>query len=112
MRTLNLIFFFSLFFVLTMNNLLESKSSDEIDLERTDLACITLLELAAEKNKNAGEMNKYEKLKKLEKKLNEKYDDDYFSKEDKQTQLSNHNLNIKEKGKRYINKGLQKCGLK
>ena len=35
--------------------------------EKKDLGCITLLKLASEKSKNAEEMTKYEKLKKLQK---------------------------------------------
>ena len=35
--------------------------------EEKDLGCITLLKLVSEKSKIAGEMNKYEKLKKLQK---------------------------------------------
>ena len=35
--------------------------------EEKDLGCITLLKLASEKSKIAGEMIKYEKLKKLQK---------------------------------------------
>ena len=40
--------------------------------EDKDLGCITLLKLASEKSKNAGEMIKYEKLKKLQKKFSRK----------------------------------------
>ena len=77
-----------------------------------DLGCITLLELASEKSKNAEETVKYEKLKKLKKSIQSKYKDDYFSEKDTQLKLTEHKLKIKEKGQRYINKGLQKCGLK
>ena len=37
--------------------------------EERDLGCITLLTLASEKSKKDGEMVKYEKLKKLQKKF-------------------------------------------
>ena len=80
--------------------------------EEKDLGCITLLKLASEKSKNAGEMIKYEKLKKLQKSFQGKYKDNYFSEQDAQSKLDEHNLKIKEKGQRYINKNLQKCGLK
>ena len=80
--------------------------------EEKDLGCITLLKLASEKSKNAGEMIKYEKLRKLQKSFQGKYKDNYFSGKDIQSKLDEHNLKIKEKGQRYINKNLQKCGLK
>ena len=80
--------------------------------EEKDLGCITLLKLASEKSKNAGEMIKYEKLKKLQKSFQAKYKDNHFSEKDIQSKLDQHNLKIKEKGQRYINKNLQKCGLK
>ena len=80
--------------------------------EEKDLGCITLLKLASEKSKNAGEMIKYEKLRKLQKSFQGKYKDNYFSEQDVQSKLDEHNLKIKEKGQRYINKNLQKCGLK
>ena len=80
--------------------------------EEKDLGCITLLKLASEKSKNAGEMIKYEKLKKLQKSFKNKYKVGYFSEENVQSKIDEHNLNIKEKGQRYINKNLQKCGLK
>jgi len=78
-----------------------------------DVVCgITLLKLAGEKSKNAGEMIKYEKLKKLQKSFQNKYKAGYFSEENVQSKIDEHNLKIKEKGQRYINKNLQKCGLK
>tara|TARA_B100001559_G_C16390482_1_gene570940 strand:- start:643 stop:969 length:327 start_codon:yes stop_codon:yes gene_type:complete len=80
--------------------------------EKKDLGCITLLKLASEKSKNAEEMTKYEKLKKLQKNFQSKYKDDHFSENDFQSKIDEHNLKIKEKGQRYINKNLQKCGLK
>ena len=80
--------------------------------EEKDLGCITLLKLASEKSKNAGEMIKYEKLRKLQKSFQGKYKDNHFSEKDVQSKLDEHNLKIKEKGQRYINKNLQKCGLK
>ena len=80
--------------------------------EEKDLGCITLLKLASDKSKNAGEMIKYEKLKKLQKSFQEKYKDNHFSEKDTQIKLDQHNSKIKEKGQRYINKNLQKCGLK
>jgi hypothetical protein len=70
------------------------------------------LKLASEKSKNAGEMAKYEKLKKLKKSFQSKYKDNQFSKKEVQLKTDEHNLKIKEKGQRYINKNLQKCGLK
>ena len=80
--------------------------------EDRDLGCITLLKVASEKSKNAGEMIKYEKLKKLQKSFQGKYKHDHFSEKATQLKLDEHNLKIKEKGQRYINKSLQKCGLK
>ena len=80
--------------------------------EEKDLGCITLLKLASEKSKIAGEMIKYEKLKKLQKSFLGKYEVNFFSENDIQSKLDEHNLKIKEKGQRYINKNLQKCGLK
>ena len=86
---------------------LKSKTSEE-----KDLGCIILLKLASEKSKNAGEMIKFEKLKKLQKSFQAKYKDNHFSEKNIQSKLDQHNLKIKEKGQRYINKNLQKCGLK
>ena len=86
---------------------LKAQTSDE-----KDLGCITLLKLASEKSKNAGEMIKYEKLIKLQKSFQNKYKVGYFSEENVQSKIDEHNLKIKEKGQRYINKNLQKCGLK
>ena len=86
---------------------LKAKSQEE-----KDLGCISLLKLASEKSKIAGEMIKYEKLKKLQKSFLEKYEVNFFSENDIQSKLDEHNLKIKEKGQRYINKNLQKCGLK
>tara|TARA_B100001989_G_C24249067_1_gene321149 strand:+ start:79 stop:405 length:327 start_codon:yes stop_codon:yes gene_type:complete len=80
--------------------------------EEKDLGCITLLKLASEKSKIAGEMIKYKKLKKLQKSFLGKYEENHFSENDTQSKLDEHNLKIKEKGQRYINKNLQKCGLK
>ena len=86
---------------------LEAKTSEEKDLH-----CITLLKLAGEKSKNAGEMIKYEKLKKLQKSFQNKYKDNHFAEKIVQSKIAEHNLRIKDKGQRYINKNLQKCGLK
>ncbi len=86
---------------------LRAKTSEE-----KDLGCITLLKLASEKSKSAGEMIKYEKLKKLQINIQGKYKDNHFSDKETQSKLDEHNLKIKEKGQRYINKNLQKCGLK
>ena len=80
--------------------------------EDKDLGCITLLKLASEKSKNAGEMIKYEKLKKLQKSFQEKYKQNHFSEKATQSKFDEHNLKIKEKGQRYVNKNLQRCGLK
>ena len=80
--------------------------------ENKDLSCITLLQIASEKSKKEGEMVKYEKLKSLQQKYISKYSENHFSDDNLQLRINDHNLKIKEKGKRYINKGLQKCGLK
>ena len=80
--------------------------------EDKDLGCITLLKLASEKSKNSGEMIKYEKLKKLQKSFQEKYKHNHFSEKATQSKFDEHNLKIKEKGQRYVNKNLQRCGLK
>ena len=81
-------------------------------IEEKDLSCIILLKLTGEKSKENGEMIKYEKLKKLMKSFQDKYEDNHFSEKITKIQLDKHNLKIKEKGQRYINKGLQRCGLK
>ena len=80
--------------------------------EIKDINCITLLQIASEKSKKDGEMVKYDKLKTLQQKYLSKYSENHFSDDNLQLRINNHNLKIKEKGKRYINKGLQKCGLK
>ncbi len=106
----NLILFIVIYFsfsVLMSEITLKAKSPEERDLN-----CITLLELASEKSKKNGEMVKYEKLKKLKKTYLSKYSGDHFSDKNQKLKLNEHNLKIKEKGTRYINKGLQKCGLK
>ena len=94
-------------FVLRAEVTLKAKTAEE-----KDLGCITLLKLASEKSKNAGEMIKYEKLKKLKKSFQSKYKDNQFSEKEVELKIDEHNLKIKEKGQRYINKNLQKCGLK
>ena len=104
---LSLILIFLISFTLKAEIKLKAQTSEEIDL-----GCITLLKLAGEKSKNAGEMIKYEKLKKLQKNFEGKYKDNHFAEKDTQSKLDEHNLKIKEKGQRYINKNLQKCGLK
>ena len=80
--------------------------------EIKDINCITLLQIASEKSKKDGEMVKYDKLKTLQQKYLSKYSENHFSDDNLQLRINDHNLKIKEKGKRYINKGLQKCGLK
>ena len=94
-------------FLLKAEITLNAKTSEE-----KDLGCMTLLKLASEKSKNAGEMIKYDKLIKLQKSYQGKYKDKHFSKKDIQSKLDEHKLKINEKGQRYINKNLQKCGLK
>ena len=82
----------------------------------TNITClISLLYIKSwdhSKSKIAGEMIKYEKLKKLQKSFLGKYKVDYFSENETQSKLDEHNFKIKEQGQRYINKNLQKCGLK
>ena len=51
-------------------------------------------------------------LKNYKKASKNKYKVGYFSEENVQSKIDEHNLKIKEKGQRYINKNLQKCGLK
>ena len=94
-------------FVLRAEVTLKAKTAEE-----KDLGCITLLKLASEKSKNLGEMIKYEKLKKLKKSFQSKYKDNQFSEKEVELKIDEHNFKIKEKGQRYINKNLQKCGLK
>jgi hypothetical protein len=94
-------------FVLRAEVTLKAKIAEE-----KDLGCITLLKLAGEKSKNAGEMIKYEKLKKLKKSFQSKYKDNQFSEKEVELKIDEHNFKIKENGQRYINKNLQKCGLK
>ena len=91
-------------FVLRAEVTLKAKTAEE-----KDLGCITLLKLAGEKSKNAGEMIKYEKLKKLKKSFQSKYKDNQFSEKEVELKIDEHNFKIKEKGQRYINKNLQKC---
>ena len=86
---------------------LEAKSSEE-----KDLICISMLKIAADKSKNAGEMIRYEKIIKLKKMYTEKYKENHFSEKIILSKINDHNLIIEEKGQRYINKNLQKCGLK
>ena len=104
---LSLILIFLISYTLKAEVKLKAQTSEE-----KDLGCITLLKLASEKSKNAGEMIKYEKLKKLQKSFQNKYKVGYFSEENVQSKIDEHNLKIKDKGQRYINKNLQKCGLK
>ena len=103
------LFMFIFFSFFTLKSEVKLKA---ITPEERDLGCITLLTLASEKSKKDGEMVKYEKLKKLQKSYLGKYEDNHFSDEDTKSQTEAHSLKIKEKGQRYINKGLQKCGLK
>ena len=100
-----LIYSFSI--VLKTEVSLQAKTSEE-----KDLSCITLLKIASEKSKKDGEMIKFEKLKKLGKSYSDKYKEGHFSDQNIKLQIENHNLKVSEKGQRYINKGLQKCGLK
>ena len=104
---LSLIFICLISFSLKAEVTLKAKTAEE-----KDLGCITLLKLASEKSKSAGEMAKYEKLKKLKKSFKSKYKDNQFSEKEVQLKIDEHNFKIKEKGQRYINKNLQKCGLK
>ncbi len=101
-----IVIYFS-FSVLKSEITIKAKSPEE-----KDISCITLLEIASKQSKANGEMVKYEKLKKLKKSYLSGYSDNHFSEKDLQLKLNEHNLKIKEKGVRYINKGLQKCGLK
>ena len=104
---LSLIFICLISFSIKAEVTLKAKTAEE-----KDLGCITLLKLASEKSKNLGEMIKYEKLKKLKKSFQSKYKDNQFSEKEVQLKIDEHNFKIKEKGQRYINKNLQKCGLK
>ena len=106
-KLLSLIFICFISFLFKVEVTLKAKTAEE-----KDLGCITLLKLASEKSKNAGEMAKYEKLKKLKKSFQSKYKDNQFSEKEVQLKIDEHNFKIKEKGQRYINKNLQKCGLK
>ena len=103
----------STFIILLFSLILSSQLTlNAKTIEEKDLGCITLLQLASEKSKENEEMVKYEKLKKLQKSFLNKYEKNYFSKESTQLQYDKHNLKVEEKGQRYVNKGLQKCGLK
>ena len=101
---LSLIFICLISFSIKAEVTLKAKTAEE-----KDLGCITLLKLAGEKSKNAGEMIKYEKLKKLKKSFQSKYKDNQFSEKEVELKIDEHNFKIKEKGQRYINKNLQKC---
>ena len=96
-----------IFYLLKVEITINAKTSEE-----KDLRCITLLKLASDKSKNAGEMIKYEKLIKLQKTYQGKYKDKHFSNKDIQSKIDEHKLKINEKGQRYVNKNLQRCGLK
>ena len=74
-------------YILKAEITLKAKSQEE-----KDLGCITLLKLASEKSKIAGEMIKYEKLKKLQKSFLGKYKVDYFSEDETKSKLDEHNL--------------------
>ena len=108
MKNLFVLFFFLVSPILLKSEITLKAQTSEIK----DINCITLLQIASEKSKKEGEMVKYEKLKSLQKKYKSKYTENYFTDDNLQLRISDHNLKIKEKGKRYINKGLQKCGLK
>ena len=105
----NFIFILTVFLYLNIKPLFYVNSKTH---ETKDLKCITLLTLASEKSKKEGEMVKYDKLKKLQKNYSSKYKANHFTKEETNAQLDEHKLKISEKGQRYINKNLQKCGLK
>ena len=94
-------------FALKTKSTLKAKAPEE-----KDLICITILKLAADKSKNAGEMIKYEKIIKLKKSYTGKYKENHFSEKIILSKINDHNLIIEDKGQRYINKNLQKCGLK
>ena len=51
-------------------------------------------------------------LKSFKKSYQGKYKDKNFSEKDIQSKLDEHKLKINEMGQRYINKNLQRCGLK
>ena len=91
-KLLSLIFICFISFLFKVEVTLKAKTAEE-----KDLGCITLLKLAGEKSKNAGEMIKYEKLKKLQKSFQNKYKVGYFSEENVQSKIDEHNLKIKEK---------------
>ena len=104
---------FSFIFLCSFSFFLKAEVTLKVsNSEEKDLGCITLLKLASEKSKENGETVKYEKLKKLQKSFLSKYENGHFTKQEESSQIQIHNLKIKEKGKRYVNKGLQKCGLK
>ncbi len=105
----HLIFFTSFFFSFILKAEVTLKTSNS---EEKDLGCITLLKIASDKSKKDGATEKYEKLKKLQNNYLKKYKEGNFSKQKTTTKLDEHNLKIKEEGQRYVNKGLQKCGLK
>ena len=104
---------FSFIFLCSFSLFLKAEVTLKVsNSEEKDLGCITLLKLASEKSKENGETVKYEKLKKLQKSYIEKYKEGHFSEKKTSLKLIEHNLKIKDKGQRYVNKGLQKCGLK
>ena len=108
MKNLTILFLFFLSPILLKSEVTLKAKTSEIK----DINCITLFQIASEKSKKEGEMVKYEKLKTLQQKYISKYSENHFSDDNLQLRINEHNLKIKEKGKRYINKGLQKCGLK
>lgn len=108
MKILFILFLFFVYPILLKSEVALKAQTSEIK----DINCITLLQIASEKSKKEGEMVKYEKLNTLQQKYISKYSENHFSDDNLQLRINEHNLKIKEKGKRYINKGLQKCGLK
>ena len=93
----NFFFCLNIFILFSLNSKVTLKANS---IEEKDLSCITLLKLSSEKSKEAGEMIKYEKLKKLEKNYLAKYEDNFYSKESIEIKLNEHVVKIKEKGTR------------
>ena len=85
---------FLISFILKAELTLKAKTPED-----KDLGCITLLKVASEKSKNAGEMRKYEKLKKLQKSFQGKYKHNHFSEKANQLRLKKLPVPLAKPGK-------------
>ncbi len=104
-RLFSLLILIVFFFKLNTSLLAETKINK-------NLSCITILTIASEQSKSAGEGEKHKKLLKLKESFLVKYPLKDVSEKEISASTDEHKKAIEDKGKRYINKWLQKCGLK